>query len=876
MTRRLLWALVGRWLALVIPRRAAPDVLGNLREEAAVEAARRGRPRAAWWLLRETAALTVVYMRAAARRRRPPKGTFTMRLLLLGNQLRFAARALRRTPGFLLIASVTLAVGIGATTAVFGLVAQALLAPLPYPNASRLAAIAETRRTREISVSYSDFGDWRAQARAFEAMALFVGTSFTMSGQAGAERLRGQYVSADLFHVLGTSARLGRAFTPDDDRAGGARVVMLGDGLWRRRFGADSSVLGATIDLDGQPWEIVGVLPRGFDFPGGIVYGPAEIYAPLGQFVAANQTDVTNRGSHPGLEAIGLLAPGVGLAAARAELSTIAAGLARAHPDTNTDVGVLVQDGVTAIVGDLRGQLTVVLAAVALVLVIATANVAGLTLTRAAARTQELAVRAALGAPRWHLLTSPVAESMVVAVTGGALGLGLSVILRRAIASRVSDLPRLDTIAFDWRVFAFSAGVIVATGLACGLVPALSIRRAHLDPLLRQRGGSHASSGRSLLVVAQVALALLLLVCAGVLASTLARLAADRGGIVADGVMTFDVRLPNDAPPDRAARFFADLDERLRPLPGVTALGAISVLPFSGAGAQSEIARVGDPPGHGARTDVAAVTPGYFAAMGVAVRRGRLFGPDDAAGRPAVAIVDTTLAERLFSGADPIGGHVRGWNQEDRRIVGVVDHVMNYGTAAVSREELYVPLAQQPRTRMFIVARLDADGALFVPAARRVVAALDPTLAIAAVRSMRQLVDGTIAGTRLSSLIGVSFSMAAVTLALIGLTGLVAYLVQLERREIGVRLALGATPSQVVGRLVARIGRLVAIGGGLGLGGGMLAVRLLRAQVAGVGHVGAGIVLLLPLGFVAIALAASWVPARRAARISPTICLRDE
>jgi putative ABC transport system permease protein len=871
-----LWRLARWWLVRVLPARAAADVIGDLREDIDTERVRRSALGLELCLLRETLALRAAYRRAARQIAPSTRGSLLVRMALVLQQFRFSARALRRTPIFTLIATTTLAVGIGATTAVFSVVHQALLDPLPYPNAARLAVIAETRNDDEISVSYLNFLDWQRQARSFDAMALFEGTSLTLPGEAGAERVRAQFVGPDLFRVLGTSPVLGRAFTADEQRVGGPRVAMIGDALWQRDFASDPAVLLRTIELDAETYQIIGVLPRGFAFPDGIVYGPAEVYLPLGLFIAHNPQDIATRASHPGLEAIGLLHPGVSLATARTELRTIGETLRAAYPADNGQIGVLVRDGITAIVGDLSAQLTIVLGAVALVLLIACANVAGLTLTRAASRARELALHAALGAPRWHWLSAPVAESIVIAAGGGALGIGLAAAALHAIAPAIADLPRLETVALSWRMVAWSGGLTLATGIVCGSAPALWMRRASLDRWLRQRGGSGGSRGRGALVSLQMGLALVLLLCAAVLTATLERLAADRGGVNPEGVLTFDARLASEASSNRSVEFFTTLDTRLHALPGITAVGAIAVMPFSGGGTQSDFGHPGDPPEHGVRTDVNTVTPDYFAAMGVPLLRGRTFSAADGPDTPAVAIIDERLAARFWPGANPIGQHVQGWGLRDLQVVGVVGHVKNYGPAASSREELYVPFLQRPRPRMYLVLRTPGDPAALVPAVRRAVAAVDRSVAVGNVHTMRDLLDGTIAGTRVSSLLSVLFAAAALSLALIGLSGLVGHLVQLKRREIGVRLALGAGRGRVVGDILAHAARLTGIGIAFGVVIGFLMARALRAQVAGVEPLGFPVFVALPLALLTVALLASWLPARRAASVSPTIALRDE
>ncbi len=617
-------------------------------------------------------------------------------------------------------------------------------------------------------------------------------------------------------------------------------------------------------------------MPHDVDFPSGIVYNPADIYLSFGAFW---EDDLGNRGSHPGLEAVGLLRPGATIDEARAELAGISAQLQTDHPDTNRDVAALVRDAITVIVGDVRGQLQTVALASLVLLLIACANLAGLTLTRAMSRQREMAVRSALGARRASLASLFLVEHSLLAAAGGAIGVTLAYGLTRLIRPFVGDLPRLADLAPDGRVLALSLGLMVGTTLAFSLAPMLWVRRATLDPWLRQRGATVGGLRlRHALVGTQVALAVVLLAAAVLLGASLRQLESSAGGIVSAGTLTFRLGLP-DARYDEGARapFFESLYARLAAGPGVTAVGGITTLPFSGSGAQSGIRPAGTTDADSVvRTDVAVVTRDYFRAMGVRLVKGRVFDERDSATSPRVAVVDERFAARFWPGADPIGRHVSGYGAHDLEVIGVVNHVDNYGVGVSSREELYTFLWQQPRTTLTTIVRTGADPADLAPFARATVASLDPSLAISSLRTMRAVVDRTVAGPRLASLLSGGFGACAMLLAAVGIYGLVAFTVALRRREAAVRMALGATPGGVVRAVVSGTAVAIALGSVAGVGGALLAGRLLASQLFGVAAhdpvVLGGTLLVLA----AIALAASWIPARRAAAIPPAAVLQEE
>jgi putative ABC transport system permease protein len=796
----------------------------------------------------------------------------------LRQDLTQAIRALRRAPGFAAVAILTLALGIGATTAVFSIISTALLDPLPYPNAARLVSLTETRGRDEISVSYPDFLDWREQGRAFGGLSAFYGFGFNLVGSGAPERIAGAAVSANMWSTLGVRPLLGRAFGAEEDEPGSQRVTAIGYGLWQTRFGGDPAIVGTSITLNAEPYTIVAVMPPGFRFPDGIVYGAADLWVPISELSAREQQI---RDSHPGLYVMGVLGDGISVQAARSDLEGLAARLGEAYPASNRQIGVTLVPAADRIVGELRSALWILFGAVALVLLIACSNVAALLLTRAAARKRELSVRMALGAGRWQVAGHLLAEGGVLAVLGGLAGVATALVLVRVGTPLVAGLPRLQVVHLDWRALLVAAGATLATALAFGLAPLLWLARADLEPSLKSRGaGTDARSARlrRLLVGGQVALAAVLLVGAGLLLQTFARLAAERGGIDPVGVLTFSIRLPETSYDGaRSNQFYRALADRIGSLPGVMAVGAVSVLPFSGAGAQSGI-RPGEAPAvpeSERRTDVQVATPGYFAAMGIELVRGRLFGEEDRSDGPEVAVVDEELARAFWGDEDPIGRRVVGWGGE-RTVVGVVRHVKTYGIAAASRQELYVPHAQRPFQRMHVVARISGEPLLLVSAIRREIAGLDPNLPISGVRSMQDVVDATAAGPRLAAVLSGSFAALAVLLALLGIYGVTAYVVTQRSREIGVRIALGATPRAVMRLVVGQGLRLAGASLVVGLLAALAASRVLRSHVYGVSPTDVPTYALVPIGLLVVAALGSSLPALRAARISPAEVLTDE
>ncbi len=797
-------------------------------------------------------------------------GMFTT---LLTELLR-TARRLRRSPGYAVAAIATLAVGLGATAAIWTVVDAALLRPLPYDEADRLAVISSTRDGSGISVAYPDLLDWRERTRQFEDIAGFAAQSYNLTGEGEASRVSALMVTSNLFAILGTEPFRGRVFEAAEDAPGAARVAVIAHGFWQSRLGGDPAVVGRTILLNDESFTVIGVMPAGFAFPDGIVFGASDVWVPAG----LAPDDWSSRSSHPGIVAIGKLRDGVALESARDELVGIAAQLEAEHPDTNARESVGVGSALDVMVGSLRPALRLLLGAVVFVLLIACANVANLTLVRATARRRETAVRAMLGASRGRLALDVILESIVLALAGGLIGVFFAQLLLAGAAGLVEGLPRLDNLALDVRAVLFTGGLALLTALVFGLVPALRLAADDAGRLRAEAVGTRVTRGRlrGAFVIAQVALALVLLVGAGVLVRSFAAMQEERGGIRPEGVVTFTLRLPAaryDGVP--AGLFYERLESELAALPGVRAVGSISTLPFSGFGSQSGMRPAGAPEDVAVRTDVNVVTPGYFAAMGVELVAGRAFTGADHQTSASVVVVDETFAARFWPGTSALGQRVTGWGLEDAEVIGVARHVKNYGVTRSSREELYMPHAQRPYLRMSVQVRA-ADPAAVFGRIRATVAALDADLPVDGMQRMTNVVASTVATPRLAAFLSAAFASLATLLAIVGLYGVIAYGVGLRTQEFSTRMALGARAAQVQRMVAAQAARLAAGGIVFGLGGAYLLSRFLEGMVFGVSARDPLAYLGLPPLLLGVALLAGTIPARRAARVSPMQALRDE
>lgn len=796
--------------------------------------------------------------------------------------LRHGARRLAKSPGFTLIAVLTLALGIGATTAIFSVVNAVLLRPLPYSEPDRIVQLWETQPSKNAfrgTVSPHCFSDWRARSRSFSSLAAYRYSSFTLTGGDAPESLVGASVTSEFLAALGQPPALGRDFLPEEDQPGQNRVVILSHGLWQRRFAADPAIVGRTIELNGETQTVIGVMPPGFQFP-----NSAELWAPIAFDLARIQ-----RGSHF-LFTIARLKPGVELSAAQGDLDAIARDLERDYPNNNSGSGIAAVRLHDQLVDDTRTALLVLLGAVAVVLVIACVNVANLMLVRATGRQREIAIRLSLGARRFHLVRQLLGEGLLLAAAGGALGLLLAswgVDLLKSFAP--ANLPRLSEIGVDLRVLAFAFAAAFLTGMLSALVPAVYSTSPDLNQTLKESAAAGASGGRarSILVVAEIALTVVLLVSAGLLISTFLNLQRVDPGFRAENLMTMQVSLPlaRYREPQQQVDFFARATERIQAIPGLIAASAVSDLPFSGSRSMSSFEIDGRRQTDDFVADLRTALPSYFRAMGVPIVSGRDFTERDSRQTPAVAIINQAMARRFFPDENPIGRRLRIGTPAERayygevpwrEVVGVVGDLRHGDLQVPPAPEIYLPQAQHPTTSLMLVVRGSGDSRDLVAAARRAVQEIDRNQAISNARLMEERLARSIQPQRFSMLLLGLFAALALLLSAVGLYGVLSYSVARSTREIGIRISLGATPAHVL-RLVIRRGlRLALIGIAAGLIGAFAATQLMKSLVYGVTardpftFAASAALLLL------VAIAACYLPARRATRVDPMIALRYE
>jgi putative ABC transport system permease protein len=804
----------------------------------------------------------------------------------LWQDLQYGFRVLRKSPGFSLIAVLALALGIGANSAIFSFVNGILLRPLPFEDPDRLLIIRERSRVLEgMSVAYPNFLDWRDQNQSFEQIAAVRNAGYNLTYESNAERVQAAQVSAGLWPALGARPALGRAFSGDEDRVGGNRVVVLSHALWQRLFAGDPAVLDRNLTLNGQPFTIIGVMPPSFQFP-----NRAELWVPIGIF----SERMMERGNHPGIFSIAKLKPGVSVEQAQMDMDAVAVRLEEQYPQTNTGNRVSITPMFQQIVGPVQSYLWFLLGAVGFVLLIACANVANLLLARAATRQKEIALRTALGAPRGRIVRQLLTESALLALLGGALGLALAYGgMRALVAISPATTPRLSEVGIDPWVVAFNFAVALATGIIFGLVPALQASRTDLSETLKEGGRTSAGSARhrlrSLLVIAEMAIALVLLIGAGLIIRSFMRVLEVKPGFDPSGVLAAQVSPPDVSypkPEDRAI-FYRRVLEQLSSAPGVEAAAAVTPLPMSGDGWQTSYTVEGEPPpaaGEAPLTDFAMISPDYFRALGIQLIEGRFFDSRDIKGAAEVAIVDESFARRHFPDQSAIGKRVKNGGpnstQPFREIVGVVGHVKNYGLAEESRVEMYVPFEQNTTTYANIVVRTSNDMAVAAAAIQSAVRSVDREIPVHSVRTMEQLLSDSVAGRRLFMTLLSFFAAVALLLAAVGIYGVMSYSVTQRRHEIGIRMALGATSADVL-KLVIRQGMKLAVAGVvLGLAGTFALTKLLASAVSGLLYeVGASDPVTfgaISLILSAVAFAACYVPARKATRTDPIIALRYE
>jgi putative ABC transport system permease protein len=812
----------------------------------------------------------------------------------LWQDLRFGFRTLLRHRLTAGLALLTLALGIGANTAIFSVVDGVLLRPLPYPRPERLVAIVDSAPSLgfpRFSASAPNYRDWRDENRVFSSLSAFRRGVFNLSAAGTPETVTGGAVTCDFFRTLEVAPVLGRFLRPEDDRPGAERVVVLSDGLWRAHFGADRGVLRRRLMLDGQGYTVVGVAP-----PRAAAYDSRiALWVPLALDFARE-----SRGSRY-LRVLGRLRPGIGLARAQAEMSGIASRLERQYPEADKGWLVVLRPLQDLMVERIRPALATLQLAVWLIMLIACANVASLLLARLAARDREIAVRSALGAGRPRLARQIVAESLVLFAAGGAAGLLIAVLATRAlVALERNAIPRAETIGLDPWVLGYAVLLTLATGAVVGLVPAwggLSGGQIHraLKEGGRATGGGRAWRLRSALVVTEVALALALLVGAGLLLRSFSRLRSADPGFSPDGVLTLTVSLPEsrypETEPGRRVTFQRGALERLRALPGVTAAATVSPMPFSGNDYLDSFRLEGRPrpaPGELPSADVGSVSPGYFQALRIPLLRGRTFGDGDDSGAPLVVIVSRALAARFWPGGDPLGRRIsfdEGRSDSQARwwtVVGLVGDVQAEALGGQSKGAMYRCMLQWPRTPLsFVVRSAGAPGApggagAMAAPVRQALRELDGELPLDRLRTLPDLIAASLAERQVRTLLLALFAALALLLAAVGIYGLISDSVTRRTPEIGIRIALGAGRGQVLGLVLRQGMGLVLAGLAIGVAGSWFGARLLADQLYQVSAADPLTFGAVPVLLAAVALMANWLPARRATEIDPLAALRAE
>ena len=818
---------------------------------------------------------------------------------ILLQDVRYGLRMLARDPGFTAVAVIALALGIGANTAIFSVVNGVLLQPLPYREPDRLMRLSETSPDfASMAIAYPNFVDWKEHSRSFEGLAAFRWEDSDVSGRGQPEHLSGKMVSADFFRVLGVDTVAGRDFDAANDRLGAAPVVLISGGLWSRRFGSSPAVVGSALTLDGRSYTIAGVVPADFEFE-----GRADVYTLLEQ---RDDALVRSREMHPGIRAVGRLAPGVTRGHAQSEMDAIAARLAETYPKSNSRHGVEITPLAGAIVGDVRPTLLVLLGAVGFVLLIACTNVANLLLARFTRRQKEMATRLALGAARARVVRQLLTESVVLSLAGGVAGLAVAWAGTRAVLAAVpGGLPRMESIGVDGWVLAFTLGLSLVTGVVFGLAPALQVSATDLHETLKE-GSRGSSTGhrrlRSVLVVSEVAAALVLLAGAGLMLRTLWSLGRVHPGFEPDHVLTFSLSLSpaNTSSSDQILQTFKETVDRIEAVPGVKTATVTSLLPLNGSDSEIPLYVDGRPrptsQGDMSWALLYATDPGYLRAMGIPLLRGRFIEPEDMQRGSHVAVIDEVMARTYFPNEDPLGralvvadmsGALGPEASVPMEIVGVVGHVSHWSldrdaTARV-RSELYLPLSQVPPQFMKGIARsctfvvqTAADPLATLPAVRRAMLEAGNDQPVWRARTMDQIVSDSIADRHFSMLLLGVFACVALVLAALGIYGVISYTVAQRTREIAIRMALGAARSDVL-KAVAAQGMLPVLGGlAIGLVASYGLTRLMTGMLYGVSAGDPVTLLGVALVLAGVALVATLVPARRATRVTPVVALRSE
>ncbi|HEY9402033.1 MAG TPA: ABC transporter permease [Pyrinomonadaceae bacterium] len=802
----------------------------------------------------------------------------------LWQDIRYGLRMLLKNPGFTFVAALTLALGVGANTAIFSVVNAVVLRPLPFPEVERLVwfdGVNPAKGITESALSMPDYLDWRSQSDAFQSMTAFVQGSAILSDETSEpERVPRGVVTASFFPTVGVNPAQGRALLPEDELAGSEPVAVLSHGLWQRRFGANPNVVGSKFTVSGRTFTVVGVMPPGFDYP-----GRAQLWSALKTDGGDQRRD--NRYLH----VLARLKPTATLGEAQTQIDALSARFGQQYQETNGGQSAKLSGLQEWTTRGVRTSLLLLFGAVGFVLLIACANVANLLLARGAARRKEIALRTALGAGRPRIIRQLLTESLLLAFLGGVAGLILSLFLTDLlIAISPADVPRLNEIKLDARVLAFTVGVVSLVGLLFGLAPAWQASKTDLNEVLKD-GGRSSTEGRgrnrlrALLVVTEMALSLLLLVGAGLLIKSFVLLRDVNPGFDAKNVLTMRISLPGARYPEpqQSERFYRDLTERVKALPGVEAAGATVSLPLGGSNFSvgRSFIREGRPlvTEESQNADYFVATPDYFKTMRIPVKAGRAFTEQDRVDTPPVVVVNESLARRFFPGEDPVGKRLTVWRDEKfaREIIGVVGDVKSDRLDAETDAQIYVPYAQDAGWGgLSLAVRTTVEPETLAAAVRGAVLSIDKNQPVYDIKTMDDVLAASVANNRLVVLLFGLFALFALLLATVGIYGVMSYSVAQRTHEIGIRMALGAQPADVL-RLILRQGLVLTLAGvGLGLAGSLALSRLLESLLYGVSATDpitfGGLSLLLAV----VALVACYIPTRRAMKVDPMVALRNE